>query len=116
MKRSIKAVSLFLSSLILITSISLTGCAWWLKNAAIIDPVASCLVNALAEGAITDPLILVSSCAGATLEALAQVLKNLISSALPATDSGVATEISPYVVRLLMVQQHTNALMDAGVK
>jgi hypothetical protein len=117
MKLTAKTISLSLSALILSTSISLGGCAWWLKEAPVIDPVIACLSSELLSGAITDPILLVGGCAGATLTALASLLGSLISAALPSQEAGVvAGEISPYVMRLLVIQQHTQALLAAGVK
>jgi hypothetical protein len=109
-----RTISIFLSSLTLI--VSLSGCAWWLTNSSAFTPVEMCLVNAVAAGELSDPMAIVGSCAGATLTMLETLLGNLLRSALPSADAGVAAEMSPYAARLLVLQQHTHALLAAGVK
>jgi hypothetical protein len=118
MKSIIKAISMFLSTIILITSLS--GCSWWNTNSTAVegalDKVGACLVGELVAGAVSDPMLLVSGCVGATLSALSALLQSIIAAALPPTDAGVAAQLSPGILRLVQIQAHTNALIAAGVK
>lgn len=110
MNRISKAISI-----LLITSItSIAGCAWFSTNGKLFSPIESCLVNAIADGAIFDPMALVAQCAGATIETLIAVVESLINAATP--DSGVAPRLTPYVVRLMKIHTNAKALQAAGVK
>jgi hypothetical protein len=102
-----------------LTTASITGCAWWQKEgSADLSPVGACLVSSLVDGAITDPLLLVSGCAGATLTALDSIITQLLAAEFPPTDAGAAAsaKISPFAAKLLGIQVHVKALLDAGVK
>jgi hypothetical protein len=57
----------------------------------IFTPVFSCLAGELANGALEDPLLLITGCAGATLAALVQVIELEISNLAPEPDAGVVT-------------------------
>lgn len=105
------------------TSITLiTGCAWFKANETAISQdltsVGSCLVGELLEGAVADPMVLITGCAGATLSALDSLLSSLIASmSASSTDAGTSTastvKPSAAVARLIGIQLATRALMAA---
>ncbi len=115
--------NLILSFLTVITLL-IAGCSWWTANAPTIEtglkPVEACLVDELADNGlsvITDPMLLITGCVGATLEALYSVVSTLIKAALPSStpaEAGVAAVAampSPYVMRLFKVQMATHQLL-----
>ena len=57
----------------------------------IFTPVFSCLAGELANGALEDPLLLVSGCAQATVAALIQLIEQEIANLAPDPDAGVVT-------------------------
>lgn len=57
----------------------------------IFTPVLSCLAGELANGALEDPLLLVSGCAQATITALVQLIEQEIANLAPEPDAGVVT-------------------------
>jgi hypothetical protein len=105
-----------------LTTSSITGCAWLEKDALTdlskdLSPVGACLLSALIDGAITDPITLVSSCIGATLTALDNLITQLLAAEFPPSDAGTtAARITPFAAKLLGIQVHTRALLAVGVK
>lgn len=52
-------------------------------------PVFACISGELSQGALEDPMLLISGCLGATIEALIQVIQ--IELANPPADAGAST-------------------------
>jgi len=54
----------------------------------VFQPVFACISSELAQGALEDPLLLVTGCAGATIEALITVIEQELANP-PVPDAGV---------------------------
>jgi hypothetical protein len=108
---------------VFLTATLLSSCAWLKKEepiiAPIITPIGSCLINALAEGAIEDPIMLVAACGGSTVEMLITIIDDLIASS-GQVDSGTPSQLSPYMLRLYRIRArakmiHLDASSDAAL-
>lgn len=84
---------LLLGALVAATIVAVPACTSQESGAVINDvsPLAACAENALAQALITgnaDPVQIVLSCGGLTLQALANVVRDLLANPASTPDSG----------------------------
>lgn len=90
-------------------AIFVTACA----SLQAFGPVAACLANELAQGAIEDPLLLITGCAGATIAALISVIEQALANPSVIVDgggdSGVASPVASDGGALALASVITNS-------
>ncbi len=109
---------LLLGALVAATLVAVPACTSQESGAVVNDvaPLAACAENALAQALITgnaDPVQIVLSCGGLTLQALANVVRDLLAN--PAATPGDAGTGGPRDARTAHLQQVKANLAKLGV-
>ena len=111
--RSLIFGSVFGASLIAVP----TGCTKQQAAEVVTDlqPLEACASNAIADALLlgtADPLAIVAQCGGLTLQALANIVRDMISSPAqpPAVDAGVGFDPRPQLAEAVR-QSHLKAIL-----
>lgn len=77
---------------------------------------AMCVLTAVADGGIDDPMLIAQRCAGATLSQIAQLAGEWLSSVTDTDAGSVHAAPTPMRVRFAAVRDRANALLADGGK
>jgi hypothetical protein len=92
-----------------------TACTAQQANTIIHDvsPAGACIVNALAEGGASDPMVIVAECAGTTIADVVQVIEDLLANPAQTPDAGaVGVSAHDRYLREMLTKAH--AILAAG--
>jgi hypothetical protein len=64
-----------------------------------LSPAAACIAGALADGAISDPMIIVAECAGVTIEDVITVIADLLDNAPDAGSPAVSAHLKDMLAK-----------------